>query len=82
MIFLLHSLASGECQVFFGKAEFDFYVIRMISSDERDDFIYFKLPDDFCIPVKHLHHALLITDCLETMGYSSFSFIPYKDDGD
>lgn len=74
MVYLLNDLTSGECTVFYTKEGFDHYVaLEVIAEGTLEDYCYFILPDDFCIPVKHLQNAMLIMDALASMGYDSLS---------
>ena len=83
MIYLLVYLVDGEAQVFKNQGDFEFYVSHHITvSDDREDYCYFILPDDFCIPVKHLHHSVMVMDILASMGYDSLNLRREGDDGD
>jgi hypothetical protein len=73
MTFILVDPAQDECMVFKSRKGMSSWIsAHYLDEDELAFWFYFKVPDDFCIPVRYLNNSCYVTGAISNMGYNSY----------
>jgi hypothetical protein len=73
MIFILVNPEHDECNIFKSRQGMSLWIHKhFLDEDELGDWFYFKVPDDFCIPVKYLDNTSYISGAIHNMGYQTY----------